>query len=95
MTASMSASYHILRTPAEPAPAPIATIAMEAMSGSTWPDTMINATNAVKTASSITRGFMSATNSGRRAVKRDHAGTGGRQTIIAVVFMTESFLVTH
>jgi hypothetical protein len=47
-------------------------------------------TSAVKTASAITRGFIGATKSGRRAVRRDREGNGRRETKIAVVFMVTS-----
>jgi hypothetical protein len=44
-------------------------------------------TAAVKTARTITRGFVSAMKSGTRAVSPDHEGNCGRETGNAVVFM--------
>jgi hypothetical protein len=73
-TPSVSASFHILRTPAAPAPAAIARIATEPRSGSRSPSAIINPTSAVKTASTITRGFISVTKSGSPAVKRSREG---------------------
>jgi hypothetical protein len=49
---------------------------------------------AVKTASSITRGFISVTKSGNRAVKRAHEGTWRREAGIAVLFMINSSAFT-
>jgi hypothetical protein len=51
------------------------------------PGAIVNPTIAVKTASSITRGFASATKSARRALTRDREGKGRREAGIAVVFM--------
>jgi hypothetical protein len=87
ITASMSASYHILSTPAAPAPAAMARIAMEPSSGSKFPGATISPTIAVNTASSITRGFMSETKSTRRSVKRDREGKSCDASI-AANFMT-------
>src|ERR1700704_903090 len=74
ITASMSASYHILSTPEAPAPAALARIAANPSSGSSRPGAIISPTNAVNTASSMTRGFMSARNSGTRVVEREREG---------------------
>src|ERR1700742_4999484 len=63
MTASISASYHMLSTPAAPAPAAIARTAARALSGSSRTGALLNPTSAVKTASIITRGFVRATKS--------------------------------
>jgi hypothetical protein len=52
---------------------------------------MNNPTSAVKTANNITRGFVSAMKSGRRAIKRGHGSTCERGTGIAVVFITNAF----
>jgi hypothetical protein len=46
---------------------------------------MINPTNAVKTASDITRGFMSARKSGKRVIALDREGDCRRATRIAVI----------
>ena len=48
----------------------------------------------MNTASSITRGFISATKSGRRAVKRDREGNCRRETEIAVMFTMKIPLVS-
>ena len=63
MTASISASYHMLSTPAAPAPAAMARTAARVVSGSSRPGALLNPTSAVKTASIITRGFVRATKS--------------------------------
>src|SRR5260370_3403286 len=63
MTASISASYHMLSTPAAPAPAAMARTAAKVVSGSSRTGALLNPTSAVKTASIITRGFWRATNS--------------------------------
>src|SRR5207302_3415979 len=60
------ASYHILSTPAAPAPAAIPSIAIDPRNGSRCPGAIINPTSAVKTASNMTRGF----NSVRKPHKR-------------------------
>jgi len=51
---------------------------------------MIIPTSAVKTASTITRGFVSVTKSGRRAANRDPEGDCRRDTGIAVVFVANT-----
>ena len=48
----------------------------------------------MKTASSITRGFISETKSGRRAAKRDREGNCRRETEIAVMFTMKIPLVS-
>ena len=63
MTASISASYHMLSTPAAPAPAAMARTAARVVSGSSRTGALLNPTSAVKTASIITRGFVRATKS--------------------------------
>src|ERR1700754_1054494 len=63
MIASISASYHMLSTPAAPAPAAMARTAASVVSGSSRTGALLNPTSAVKTASIITRGFVSATKS--------------------------------
>src|SRR5882757_231376 len=63
MTASISASYHMLSTPAAPAPAAMARTAAKVVSGSSRTGALLNPTSAVKTASIITRGFVRATKS--------------------------------
>jgi hypothetical protein len=88
--ASMRASYHILRTPAAPAPAAIARIATDPISGSTWTGATMNPTSAVKMASAITRGFISVMKSGKRTVKPYRAGNSRCETEIAVVFIVNS-----
>ena len=55
--------------------------------GSRWPGAIINPTSAVNTASTITRGFISAKKSDRRVVNRDDEGNCSCWTGIAVVFM--------
>src|SRR5258707_9309008 len=64
MTASISASYHMLSTPAAPAPPAMARTAAKVASGSSRLGELLNPTSAVKTASIITRGFVRATKSG-------------------------------
>ena len=59
ITASMSASYHMLSEPAAPAPMAIARIAITASSGLIVTGAAIKPTKAVKTTSDITRGFRS------------------------------------
>src|ERR1700726_1296902 len=61
--ASISASYHMLRTPAAPAPAAMARTAARVVNGSSRTGALLNPTSAVKTASIITRGFVRATKS--------------------------------
>ena len=63
ITASMSASYHILSAPAAPAPAAMQRRATTPAKGSMPPGAIIRPTSAVKTTSDITRGFVSATQS--------------------------------
>ena len=63
MIASMSASYHMLSTPAAAAPAAMATTAAKVLSESGRTGALLNPTRAVKTASIITRGFVRATKS--------------------------------
>src|SRR6266567_7146239 len=63
MTASISASYHMLSTPAAAAPAAMARTAARVVSGSSRTGALLNPTSAVKTASIITRGFVRATKS--------------------------------
>ena len=63
ITASMSASYHILSAPAAPAPAAMQRRATTPAKGSMPPGATIRPTSAVKTTSDITRGFVSATQS--------------------------------
>src|SRR5215472_6340697 len=87
ITESMSASYHILRTPAAPAPAAIARIATSPSSGSSRLGAVSIPTNAVKTASAITRGFISAIKEGKRDAKLDGVARGEFETWIAVVIM--------
>ena len=57
--ASMSASYHMLRAPAAPAPIRMHRIATAATQGWTVPGANVRPTNAVNTTSDITRGFSS------------------------------------
>ena len=66
ITASMSMSYHMFSTPAAPAPSAMAKVAATATAGLMEPGAAIIPTNAVKTASAMTRGFMSA----KRSLKR-------------------------
>ena len=87
ITASMSASYHMLRTPAAPAPTAMAIIATNFKRGSTRLGAIVIPTSAVKTASAITRGFISVTKHSKRAARRDCVVTGKRGTRIAEVFM--------
>ena len=60
MTASISASYHMLSAPDAPAPTAIASTAMIAMKGLVATGAATSPTKAVKTTSDITRGFSSA-----------------------------------
>src|SRR6516164_8850873 len=90
ITAAISASYHIFSTPAAPAPAAIARIAMKPRSGSRRAGATINPTSAVNTASAITRGFVNAMKSGSRAAKLGREVSRRRDKAIAVVFMVES-----
>jgi hypothetical protein len=89
ITASISASYHMLRTPEAPAPTAIASIAIEAWSGSTGTGAEIMPTNAVNTARNITRGFVRAKKSGARVAERERARSCGRGREVAVVFMLD------
>ena len=66
MTASISASYHMLSAPAAAAPAAMARTAARAASGSSRSGARLIPTSAVKTASAMTRGFVSAKNSKNR-----------------------------
>ena len=61
ITASMSASYHMLSTPAERAPTAMHKSAVKPITGCTWPGAIIRPTSAVNTTSDITRGFISST----------------------------------
>jgi hypothetical protein len=66
---------------------------MEPWSGPRWPGAMINPTNAVKTASSITRGFMSGRKSANRAadeVKPTRVGTRWREKGTATIGIADS-----
>src|ERR1700730_4510420 len=63
MTAWISASYHMLSTPAAPAPAAMARTAAKVVTGSSRPGAQLIPTSAVKTASIITRGFVRVTKS--------------------------------
>jgi len=67
INASMSASYHMLSTPAAPAPAAMQRRATKPMSGSRRPGATNSPTNAVNTTSDMTRGFISATKSPKLA----------------------------
>jgi hypothetical protein len=61
ITASMSASYHMLSAPAAPAPTAMHSSAVKAITGCICPGAMTRPTSAVKTTSDMTRGFISAT----------------------------------
>ena len=76
---------------AAPASAAMLRIAMDPSSGSMSAGAIMNPTTVVKTARNITRGFVSETKSGRRAVKRDHEGECRRETGITVVSTINSF----
>src|SRR5215468_8628609 len=90
ISASMSASYHMLSTPAEPPPTAIARIAISPRNGSGRAGAISSPTSAVKTASDITRGFINATNAGSRAAKLGREANQGGDKVIAVVFMVDS-----
>src|SRR5262245_52980724 len=90
ITASISASYHMLSTPAAPAPAAIARIAMKPKNGLRRLGAIINPTTAVNTASAITRGLVNAMKSGNRAAKLDREVSLRRDKAIAVLFMADS-----
>ena len=60
ITASMSASYHMLSAPAAPAPTAMQSSAKNASTGCRWPGATTSPTSAVNTTSDITRGFISA-----------------------------------
>ena len=60
ITASMSASYHMLRAPAAPAPTAIDSSATKASQGCSVPGAAMMPTKAVKMTSDITRGLSSA-----------------------------------
>jgi hypothetical protein len=60
ITASISASYHILRAPEPPAPTAMQRMTMAPRMGSMPPGASSRPTTAVKTTSDITRGFRSA-----------------------------------
>ncbi len=59
MTASMSASYHMLSAPDAPAPMAMERMATTAMNGLSATGAATMPTKAVKTTSDITRGFRS------------------------------------
>jgi hypothetical protein len=59
MTASMSASYHMLSAPAAPAPTAMQISAKPANTGCIGTGATARPTSAVNTTSDITRGFMS------------------------------------
>jgi len=59
MRASISASYHMLRAPAAPAPTAMQMSAVNAITGCRWVGAIKRPTSAVNTASDITRGFIS------------------------------------
>ena len=61
ITASMSASYHMLSAPAAPAPTAMHSSAVKPITGWMCPGAIIRPTSAVNTTSDITRGFISAT----------------------------------
>src|SRR5262249_41476488 len=84
------ASYHMLSTPAAPAPAAIARIAMKPKNGLRRLGAIINPTTAVNTASAITRGLVNAMKSGNRAAKLDREVSLRRDKAIAVLFMADS-----
>src|SRR6516165_9050684 len=87
ITASISASYHILSTPAAPAPAAMAAIETAPRGGSRRLGASIIPTTAVNTASAITRGLVNAMKSGSRAAKLGREVSRRRDKAIAVVFM--------
>src|SRR6266702_5419457 len=58
ITASMSASYHILRAPAAPAPAAMQRRTAQSVSGSNFLGAFISPVAAVNTTSDMTRGFI-------------------------------------
>jgi len=60
ITASMSASHHMLRQPEAPAPMAMASSEAKPSTGLMWPGAVTMPTSAVKTTSDITRGFSSA-----------------------------------
>ena len=60
ITASMSASYHMLSAPAAPAPTAMQRIAVKPSTGCRWPGATSRPASAVKTTSDMTRGFISA-----------------------------------
>ena len=60
ITASMSASYHMLSAPEAPAPIAMHSSAVNPITGCTCPGATIRPTSAVNTTSDITRGFSSA-----------------------------------
>src|SRR5215471_3277528 len=90
ITASISASYHMLSTPAAPAPAAIARIATNPRSEWGRLGAIINPTKAVNTASTITRGFINAMKWGSRAAKLGREANPGRDKGIAVIVMVDS-----
>ena len=63
ISASMSASYHMLRAPEAPAPTAMHSSAMAPSAGCGCSGASIMPTSAVKTTSDITRGFIRATKS--------------------------------
>jgi len=60
MIASMSASYHMLSAPAEPAPTAMQTSANNASTGCMGTGASTRPASAVNTTSDITRGFINA-----------------------------------
>ena len=59
ITASISASYHMLSAPEAPAPTAMQRIAMKPMTGWIWPGATTMPAKAVKLTSDMTRGFKS------------------------------------
>src|SRR6266576_3202364 len=75
IAASRSASYHMLRAPAPPAPAAMHNSAMQPVKASRRPGATAKPTMAVNITSDITRGFVSARKSPIRAAPRRGAAT--------------------
>ena len=70
ITASMSASYHMLSAPEAPAPTAIAAMAISAMNGLSVAGAAIRPTKAVKTTRDMTRGLRRRTKSPAVASER-------------------------
>src|SRR5262249_24382958 len=87
INASISASYHKVSKPAAPPLAAIARISTSPRRGSGRTGAIIIPTNAVNTASTITRGFINAMKSGTRVARLEREANQTRDNGKTAVFM--------